>query len=262
MDRDPATFERESGYVPVGDLRIYFEVQGEGPPLLLLHGGMNTIETSFADLRKALAPGRRIVAIEQQGHGRTGDADRPLRYERMVEDSAAVLAARGLAGVDVFGWSDGGIVGLGLAARHPRLVRRIAVCGAGYSRDGDSPEATEMFQSIDPDESGMAPFREAYRRVAPRPGDWSRLIEKCKEMWRSFEGWPEAEMRTIAAPLLVMVGDRDTVRLEHAIELFRMAPQGRLAVLPGSDHLVPLSRGEWVAAMLADFFDAPDEVTE
>ena len=75
-------------------------------------------------------------------------------------------------------------------------------------------------------------------------------------MWRSFEGWPEAEMRAIAAPLLVMLGDRDSVRLEHAIELFRMVPQGRLAVLPGSDHLVPLSRGDWVAAMLAEFFDA------
>jgi pimeloyl-ACP methyl ester carboxylesterase len=248
--------------VPVGDLRIYFEAQGEGPPLLLLHGGMNTIETSFAGLRKALAPGRRIVAIEQQGHGRTGDADRPLRYERMVEDSAAVLAAFGLSGVDVFGWSDGGIVGLGLAARHPRLVRRLAVCGADHRADADSPETSELFQSLDADGSDLAPFREAYQRVAPRPGDWSRLVEKCKEMWQGFEGWPEAEMRGIAAPLLVMAGDRDTLPLEHAIELFRMVPYGRLAVLPGSDHLVPLRRAEWVAGMLTDFFDAPDEVTE
>jgi pimeloyl-ACP methyl ester carboxylesterase len=251
------TDERESGYVPVGALSIYFESQGEGQPLLLLHGGVNTIESSFAGLRTTLAPGRRIIAIEQQGHGRTGDINRPLRYESMVEDSASALGTLRLSGVDVFGWSDGGIVGLGLAARHPRLVRRIAICGAGYSADAEGPDAREHYQRLDADGMGMAPFREAYQRVAPRPKDWQRLVAKCKEMWRSFEGWPEAEVRAIAAPLLVMVGDRDSVRLEHAIELFRMVPQGQLAVLPGSDHGVPLTRGHLVAAMLANFFDAP-----
>jgi pimeloyl-ACP methyl ester carboxylesterase len=256
-----ATDERESGYVPVGALRIYFESQGEGQPLLLLHGGVNTIESSFASLRASLAPGRRIVAIEQQGHGRTGDVNRPLRYERMVEDSAAVLGALGLSGVDVFGWSDGGIVGLGLAARHPGLVRRIAICGAGYSPDAEGPEAREHFLTLNPDGSSMAPWREAYQRVAPRADGWPRLVERCKEMWRSFEGWPEAEVRAIVAPLLVMVGDRDSVRLEHAIELFRMVPQGQLAVLPGTDHGAPLTRGDWVAAMLAEFFDAPGMVS-
>ena len=262
MSIDLATPERESGYVPVGVLSVYFESRGEGPTLLLLHGGMNTIESSFAELRKALGRGRRIVAVEQQGHGRTADVDRPLRYERMVEDTASVLAALGLAGVDVFGWSDGGIVALGLAARHPRLVRRVAICGAGYSPDAESPEAREHFQDLDANGRGMAPFREAYQRVAPPPGDWAALVEKCKAMWRGFEGWPEAEIRAIAAPLLVMLGDRDTLRLEHAIELFRMVPRGQLAVLPGSDHGAPLSRGDWVAAMLAEFFSAPGAVTK
>jgi pimeloyl-ACP methyl ester carboxylesterase len=262
MDSDSALLEQECGYVPVGDLRLYYESRGEGAPLLLLHGGMSTIESAFGGLREALAPGRKIVAIEQQGHGHTADLDRPLRYDRMVEESAAVLAALGLDGIDVFGWSDGGIVGLGLAARHPRLVRRIAICGAGYSADAESPEAREKYQRLRADGRGVARFREAYQRVAPRPEDWGSLVEKCKEMWRTFEGWPADEMRAIAAPLLVMAGDSDSLRLEHALELYRMVPRGQLAVLPGSDHGVPIARADLVAAILADFFNAPDAVTE
>lgn len=109
---------------------------------------------------------------------------------------------------------------------------------------------------LKPDNKNTLPFRDAYRNVAPKPEDWPLLIAKAKAMWVGFKGWSDAEMRSLKAPLLVMLGDKDVIRPEHALELFRMVPSGRLAILPGSDHSAPVTRSDWVAAMLVDFFDA------
>lgn len=255
----------ETEYVHVGELRMYCEVQGatqnvmqgEGRPLLLLHAGFGTIDTSFEKLRPALTKHRMTIAIEQQGHGRTADLSRPLAYEQMVEDTAALLRHKKIADVDVFGWSDGGIVALGLAARHPKLVRKVATIGAGYNTSAEKPDFKERFASMKPDNEHTLPFRDAYRKVAPKPDQWPVLIEKVKAMYFGFKGWSDAEMRSLKAPLMVMLGDDDFTRPEHALELFRMVPHGRLAILPGSDHSAPVIRAEWVAAMLIDFFDAP-----
>ena len=228
--------------------------------LLLLHGGITTIEKlSFDNLRRELRGGRTLLAIEQQGHGRTADIDRPLSYEQMVEDTAQALKALDLPAVDVFGFSDRGIVALGLAARHPEAVRKVAISGAGFAGDAEKSEIRESLQGIDPDAADAAWLRDFYLRVAPRPEDWPRFLDKVKVMWRENPGWPEAEMRKLAAPLLIMLGDDDFLRLEHAIEMYRIIPRARLAVLPATDHGAPMTRAPWVAAMLTDFLDAPDK---
>ena len=110
-----------------------------------------------------------------------------------------------------------------------------------------------------PDNEHTLPFRDAYRKVAPEPEHWPVLVEKVKAMYAGFKGWTAAEMQALKAPLMVMLGDDDFTRPEHALELFRMVPSGRLAILPGSDHSAPIIRADWVAAMLTDFFDAPAE---
>lgn len=257
----------EIEYVHVGELRMYCVVQGatqnvtqgEGRPLLLLHAGFATIDTSFEKLRPALTKHRMTIAVEQQGHGHTADLSRPLAYEQMVKDTAGLLRHKKIANADVFGWSDGGIVALGLAARHPDLVRRVATIGAGYNTGAWKLEFKQRQAAMKPDNQNTLPFRDAYRNVAPKPEEWPLLIEKVKAMWAGFEGWPDAEMRSLKAPLMVMLGDDDFIRPEHALELFKMVPSGSLAILPGSDHSAPFIRAEWVAAMLIDFFDAPDE---
>jgi pimeloyl-ACP methyl ester carboxylesterase len=254
---EPAAFDPRSGYVPVGDLRAYYEIEGDGRPLVLLHGGFGTIDTTFEKLKPLLAHGRRLVAFERQGHGRTADLDRPLRYEQMVEDAAAVLRHLEIDDADLFGFSDGGVVALGLAARHPSLVRRAGIIGAGYGADAKKPEAKAFLDQLSPNDDRIARFREAYKRVAPHPEAWPVLIVKLQKMWREFGGWPAAEMCSLRAPLLVMLGDDDFVPLDHAIEMYRTVPHARLAVLPGSDHDAPIARSEWVAAMLTDFLDAP-----
>jgi pimeloyl-ACP methyl ester carboxylesterase len=251
--------DRRSGYLEIGPLRLYYEMDGSGPVLLLLHGGINTIETSFDNLRRELRGQRTLLAIEQQAHGRTADIDRPLSYEQMVADTFHALKALNLPPVDVFGFSDGGIVALGLAARHPEAVHRVAVSGAGFAADSEKPEIRAMLQGLDPGGADVASLRDAYMRVAPRPEDWPSFVDKIKAMWRDIQGWPEEEMRRLAVPLLVILGDDDFVRPEHALEMYRIIPQARLGVLPATDHAAPITRAPWVAAMLTDFLDTPDK---
>ena len=187
---------------------------------MLLHAGLATIETSFEKSRPVLAKRWTTIAVEQQDHGHTAEVDRPLVYEQMVEDTAALLRQKKIANADVFGWSDGGIVALGLAARHPDLLRKVATIGSGYNTDAWKPDVRRCQAALKPDHQHPLPFREAYRNVAPKPEDWPLLIEKIKAMWAGFKGWSDAEMRLLKAPLMVMLGDDDFIRPEHALELF------------------------------------------
>ena len=249
--------EVHSEYVQAGALQMYCETQGQGRPLRLLHVGLASIETSFEKSRPVLAKRWTTLAVEQQGHGHTADIDRPLAYEQMVEDTAALLRQKKVANADVSGRSDGGIVALGLAARYPGLDRKVATIGSGYNTEAWKPDVKQRQAALKPDNEHMLPFRNAYRSVAPKPVDWPLLIEKVKAMWAGFKGWPEAEIRSLKAPLMVMLGDDDFIRPEHALELVRMVLMGRLAILPGSDHSAPVTHSDWVTAMLVDFFDAP-----
>jgi pimeloyl-ACP methyl ester carboxylesterase len=243
----------------VGELDMYYQMQGRGRPLLLLHAGFSTIEASFGRLRPALTGSRNTIALEQQAHGRTGDLEYPLTYEQMVEDTAAALELLRVADADVFGWSDGGVVALGLALRHPHLVRRVAIMGAASSNAGYVAGFDQRMRELRPDDPHLAALRESYEQVAPHKDCWPALVEKVKAMYFAFGGWPEDELRRLAAPLLVMVGDRDLVSLDHALRLHRMVPSGSLAVLPGSDHGAAVGRADWIAPMLLDFFEAPAE---
>jgi pimeloyl-ACP methyl ester carboxylesterase len=245
-------------YVSVGDLQMYYDVQGSGRPLLLLHGGFVTIELSFGSVRPALMERYTTVAVEQQGHGRTADIERPLSYEQMVEDTAALLRHLRLGPTDVFGWSDGGKVALGLGARHPELVRKVAILGAGYHDHDESPELKQYLASLKSEDEEIRAFREAYQMVAKNPENWSELVRKVQAMWQTFPGWSAAEMQAIAAPLLILLGDRDFLPVSHALELFGLVPDARLAVLPGCDHAALDQHPEWITSMLFDFLDPPN----
>jgi pimeloyl-ACP methyl ester carboxylesterase len=250
----PSSRHVRRGHVAAGELPMYYEIGGAGPPLLLLHAGFLTIESSFEKLRAPLRERHNVVALEQQGHGRTRDIDRPMSYRQMVEDTAAALNQLRIDRTSVFGWSDGGVVALGLALEYPELVDKVAIIGAGYSPDAEPPEFRERMRTLAPDDERFRDFRRQYEKVAPEPAAWPRLVEKVKAMYLSFAGWDEARLSELAAPLMVMLGDRDFTRLEHALELYRRVPDGRLAVLPGSDHGAPLEHADWVAAMLLEFF--------
>ena len=265
-----STTQTQSGYAPVNGLRMYYEIHGEGRPLVLLHGAYMTIDL-MGPLLPGLASSRQVIAPEQQGHGRTADADRPITYEGMADDTAALIRHLGLESADVLGYSMGGGIALQLAIRHPGLVRRLVVASATYTSDGMHAAALEMFPSITPELFAGSPIEEAYLRMAPNPADFPRLVEKVRDLDSTPYAWSQDDIRAIAAPVLVVVGDSDGVRLEHAVELFGLLgggvmgdlsglPASQLAVLPGTSHFVPpgqglLDRADWLLAMVPPFLD-------
>ena len=262
-------------YAPANDLSMYYEVRGEGPPLLLLHGAYMTADM-MGPLAAGLAGRRQVIVPELQAHGRTGDVDRPLGYEQMADDCAALLRHLEIERADVVGYSMGGGAALQLAIRHPDLVRRLVVVSAGFRYDAMPAEAIAMFPSITPEMFAGSPLETEYLRLAPNPGDFPVLVEKLKQLDTTDFAWPEDDIRAIAAPTLIMLGDSDGVRLEHAVELFRLRgggvmgdlsgmPESQLAVLPGTSHFIPpgsgiLDRADWLLAMIPPFLDPPPQV--
>jgi pimeloyl-ACP methyl ester carboxylesterase len=249
-------------------LDMYYEVHGAGESLVLLHGAMSTIETSFGAAVALLAESRRVIAVEQQGHGRTLDVDRPLTYRQMAADTAGLLHRLEIGRADFFGFSMGSGIAVELAIRHPMLVRRLVVASLAYDKEGFHPGLSEAIDNVGWEDLEGSVFHEAYVRSAPRPENWPTLVAKCNELDRGFEGWSPKAIQSIAAPTLVIVGDSDIVRPEHAVHTFRLLgggvegdgaglPASQLAVLPATTHLTLVDRAEWLASMVSAFLEAP-----
>jgi pimeloyl-ACP methyl ester carboxylesterase len=256
-----------TGYAPVNGLQMYYELHGAGsaPPLLLLHGAFMTIELE-QELIAPLSAGRQVIAVELQGHGRTADIDRPLSYEQLADDAAALLRHLDVASADVYGYSLGGGVALQLAMRHGALVRKLVVVSASYTSAGQHPEVLGGIQHITPEQFDGTPLRAAYDRVAPDPAGFATLVERITRATQPY-AWPADAVRAIPAPTLIVVGDSDGTRLEHAVELFQLRgggvfgdfaglPASRLAVLPGTTHYGIVMRSALIAQLTAEFLDA------
>ena len=234
----------------------HYEIQGDGCPLVLLHGGFTTIEGSFKQIRPALAKTRKTIAIEQQAHGHTADINRPLTQEQMADDTAALLRHLKIENADFFGFSMGGNISLQLALRHPKLARKIAFIGTNYNNDGMTPENFELLKKTTA-ESLPPQLREDYLKVAPHPEDWATLVSKVKKQAMEFKGFSPETLQSIQQPTLVMIGDNDFHSVEHEARLFRLLPHSRLAVLPGTNHDSVNQRPDWIVSMIQDFLDAP-----
>lgn len=249
--------DAKGSYASVNGLKMYYEIHGTGQPLVLLHGAFGFVE-GWGTLLPALAKAHQVIAVELQGHGHTNDLERPLSCEQMADDVAALLRQLQIKDADVFGYSMGGTVALGVAIRHPELVRKLAILGssAGNLKDAFEPEAYNQFLSIPAD---FAPpmLKAPYDRMSPDPSQWPKLVEKIKNLERDAKGYSASELKSIKAPTLIMIGDREGIRPEHAVELYRLIPQTQLAVFPGGDHFMIWQSPEKVLATLAPFLDAP-----
>jgi pimeloyl-ACP methyl ester carboxylesterase len=244
-------------YAEVNSLKMYYEIHGSGRPLVLLHGAFGFAE-GWAAFLPTLTKTHQVIAVELQGHGHTNDLDRPLTFEQMADDTAALLKQLKIKDADFFGYSMGGTVALGVAIRHPDLVRKLAFYGscAGTAKDTYDPETYKQFQSLSAD---FAPpvLKGPYDRMAPDPKRWPILVTKIKELEKIFKGYSAAELKAIKAHTLVMMGDRDAVRPEHAVEMYRLIPNAQLAIFPRGDHFLPFSGPDKLLATLAPFLNAP-----
>jgi pimeloyl-ACP methyl ester carboxylesterase len=249
----------QTGYAPVNGLRMYYEIHGRADrtqcPLVLLHGGGDTIETSFGHVLPLLARKRQIIAFEQQGYGHTADiADRPFGFEQSADDTAVLLKHLRVAQADLLGFSNGGTIALQVTIRHPGVVRKLVVVSTFVGRSGGDPAFWESMKNPRL-EMMPAELREAYVKVAPHPENLQSFFDKGARRMRDFKDIPVQAIRAIGAPTLVICGDSDVVRPEQAVELFRLLPQAQLAVLPGTDHGI-MTRADWLTPMIDTFLDS------
>lgn len=240
-----------SGYVPVEGGKVYYATYGEGAPLVLLHGGLMTIET-FGPVLDTLAARRKVIAVEAQGHGRTGPLDRPMSFAGMAADVAEVLKALELTQVDVLGYSMGGIIALRLALDHPGMVKRLAIASAPFAYSGWHDYNQQGMRSLSAADAPMmvgTPLYEAFAAVNPEPeANFPKLLDQMKYMGEDYDY--SAEIGNLGMPTQLIYGDWDAVRTSHVAKFFELLGgglqdalwdgsgmnQNRLAVLPGVTH--------------------------
>jgi pimeloyl-ACP methyl ester carboxylesterase len=257
-------------YVDVNGLSLYYDDQGSGAPLILLHGGIGSAEM-FDTAFPALAAGRRVIRVDLQGHGRTADVDRPFRPETMADDVAALIGHLGLEHADVLGYSLGGTVALRTAIGHPSLVRRLVLVSIAFRRDGSHPEVVAAMEQMPPEAGEMmkqSPAYALYERIAPRPQDWGAMVAKTAELLKVDYDWTD-EARGLSARTMLLYADSDSIRPDHIVECFGLLggglrdagwdgaaqPDARLAVLPGATHYDILESSLLAPAVVA-FLDA------
>ncbi|HEY7593011.1 MAG TPA: alpha/beta fold hydrolase [Actinophytocola sp.] len=259
-------------YADVNGLRMYYEVHGDDivagdPPLVLVHGAFSATGTSWGALIDGLARGRRVISVEQQGHGHTGDIDRPLRIEQMAADTVALLDAIGVDRADVWGYSMGAAVALTIGLEHPRKVRKLVLQSVAINDDGYHPGYFEMMDTIRPEMLHGSPYHDEYLAAAPRPEDFDTLVGKVKDMVGHTKPADPDAVRAMASPVLTIMGDSDIFRPEHAVELFRLTgggvngdlaglPRSRLAILPGTSHSASVAQVPLLLALVPAFLEA------
>lgn len=224
----------ESGHAPVDGISMYYEVHGrrDGVPLVLLHGGGSTIEVTFSRVLPIFAGSRRVIALEEQGHGRTTDRDAPVTFESSADDVASLLRHLKVDKADLLGFSNGASVALQIAIRHPQLVRTLVFASSITKRDGAQPQLWEFMEHAD--FSNMPqPLKDAFLRVNSDVRQLRTMHDKDAARMRNFKDVPDALVGSIQAPTLIVLGDRDVVKPEHAVELTRLIPGARLLILPG-----------------------------
>lgn len=269
MTDHATTAPARTGYAPVNGMQLYYEVRGEGgTPLVLLHGGLFDGEMQFGALLPQLSHGRQIVTLDFQGHGRTNDVDdRPLSVPGLASDVVGLLEHLGLRQVDVFGFSLGGAVALQLAIDQPELVRRVVISSVAFHPDGMRGGNAEAVGEMTVDMIAGTPMEQNYRAKSPHPEKLQSLLTKIGAFMRDIPAWSDDDIRGIAAPTLITVGDCDMVKLEHAVRFLQLrggdvngdfegVPASQLAVFPGTTHFFGLSRTTMVVDAVTTFLDA------
>jgi pimeloyl-ACP methyl ester carboxylesterase len=228
-----ANAQVNSGYAPVNGIRMYYEIHGEGQtPVVLIHGGGSTIESSFHYLLPLLAAHRRVVAVELQAHGRTNDRNSPESFQQDADDVAALLGYLKIGKADFLGFSNGGSTVLQIAIRHPDLVYKIVPISAVYRRDGLVPGFFESMPKATLDVMPVV-LREAFLKETPDTAKLLVMFQKDKQRMIDFKDWSDDDLRSIKAPTMIISSDRDVIVPEHSLRMARMIPGARLLILPG-----------------------------
>lgn len=245
-------------YVDIGPVHMWYETRGEGEPLVLLHGGLDS-NAAWVGQFDALAKHFRVVAPERRGHGHTPDVEGPISYQVMAEDTAAFIDKVVGSPVHLVGWSDGAILSIIVALMRPDLVRKLVLIGGDADVSAYVPEFLEATR-LPADSDLYQPFRAIYEAVSPDgPDHWPVVFSKLTGLWQKEPHIPVTNLGDVRARTLVMTGDDDLIRLEHTVAMYRAIPDAELAVIPGASHLAPMEKPDLVNHILVEFLrmDAP-----
>lgn len=224
--------DRTSGYAMVNGLKMYYEIHGTGTPLVLIHGGGSTIQTTFGRVLHEFAKAHKVIAVEMQAHGHTADIDRPLSFEQDADDIAALFKHLKIDKADIFGFSNGASTTLQFAIRHPEMTNKIIVASTFYKKAGAPSWFWDMMSK--PTFEGMPqPFKDAFLKINPDTNALHRMYERDVARMQSFPDISEEQMRSIKAPAFIIIGDKDVVSPEHAAEMHGLLSNSRLAIIPG-----------------------------
>lgn len=224
--------EFKNGYADVNGLKMYYEIHGKGKPLVLIHGGGSTIQTSFGRIIPSLALSRKVIALELQAHGRTNDRNADLSFEQDADDVAALLNYLKIEKADVLGFSNGGTTTIQLTIRHPELVNKIILCSALAKRNG-VPDGFWDFMSSATLDNMPELLKEGYIKVAANPDGLQIMHDRDAKRMINFKDIPDELIQSIQAQTLIIIGDKDIITPEHAIVMHRQIVNSELAIIPG-----------------------------
>jgi pimeloyl-ACP methyl ester carboxylesterase len=255
-----------SGYSPVHGINMYYEIHGTGKPLVLIHGGGSTIQTTFGRILPVLAGKRQVIAVELQAHGHTEDRNTPLSFEQDADDVALLLKNLNISKTDFLGFSNGGNTAMQIAIRHPEIVNKLIIASSFYKRNGIIPQLFDGLKKATLNDM-PAQLKKAYLQDVPDTAGLKKMFEKDKARMVSFKDWSDKDIKSITAPALLILGDADMILPEHAVAMSHLIPKCRLAIIPGGHgkylgEITTLTDGKWtqdyVTPLIEQFLDASD----
>jgi pimeloyl-ACP methyl ester carboxylesterase len=248
-------------YVDVNDIKVYYEIYGEGEPLLLLHGGAGSIE-NFVFQIPELSKYFKIIAVDSRAQGRTTDSDQEITYALMASDMAALIDKLQLGSVNVLGFSDGGNIGLELSYAYPNKVRKLITSGANYTHENSSVQDDSVkMDSNDPYLLKVKLYMKKYHHnpevLSPNPERVPVIKKKIAGLWKKYPNFTVDQLKTIKTPTLIVAGDHDLINIDQTLSLYHSLPNSQLLIFPCASHLVLMEQPDLMNSMILNFLQTP-----
>ena len=256
----------KSGYAPVNSARVYYEVYGEGKPIVLLHGSFMTIGMNWGEIIPELSKKRKVIALEVDGHGHTPLSNRALSYDSLAGDVVNVLKYLGIDSTDVVGYSFGGTIAYALAIRFPKIVNRMVIISSTYRYDGWQKEVRDALHSMKPEFLTNTPLKAEYDKVAPDPGEWNAFLKKMLAFDTQSFNLGDEKIKNIKSPVLLIAGDNDGVDKQILFETYKQlgggvfadmagVPKSQLAIIPAQGHVSLMMQTQTILLYLNGFLN-------
>lgn len=256
----------KSAYALVNGIKMYYEIHGAGRPLVLIHGGGSTIQTTFGNILPFLAKNRQVIAVELQAHGHTSDRSLAETFEQDAVDVVELLQQLDIPDADIFGFSNGGHTAMQIAISFPEKVRRLIIASSFYKKEGVAAQFWEGMKKATFSDMPQV-YKDAYLEINHDPAALLNMFNKDVRRMQTFKDWSDEDIQSISAPTLLIAGDADVVLPEHVVAMFHLIPHCQLAIIPGGHgkylgEITTLTNGEWtqgyVISLIEQFLDDPD----